>query len=149
MAKYLLESLVQSGSSVRLDVKPVSVRRGTKYLADVQPPPVSANPCLFPARVEELNPERRPNHAINFRMGQAALGAGRSLGYTGSRSAARSAARAVLSRKARTIGGCKPMNAKLLSLDAYRSASRGSGIPGCTTGSTGWTSAATWATATR
>src|SRR5262249_3999495 len=101
MAKYLLASLVETCLSVRVDVKTGTVRRETKYQAGTQTP-VSVNPCLLPAQREELDPAGRSNHANTFRMGCAALGAGRSLRVLGSRSAARSAARAVPSRTART-----------------------------------------------
>jgi len=148
MAKNLLVSLVQSGVSVRMDVKPVAERLGTKFQAMGQPPLVNVYPCLvFPTRLEEIDPNRRPNHANYARMGQAASGAGRSLGFAGSRSAARSAARTVLSREARKTLRSQPMTAKASGLRACGSVSLGSGA--LERSATSWASPATWAAATR
>lgn len=147
MAKYLRVSLASLDGSVRMDGKPVAVRFGTEYPAEQSSQ--SFNPCPFPARAGDFGSKRRPNHAPNPRMEDTVLGAGRSLGLSGSRSAARSAAWAILSRTAPYHGGCQPMTAKQISTPAYREAATGSEISGRSAERIGWSFAATWATVTR
>ena len=149
MAKYLLETLVQSCACVRQDVNAGVVGIEAEYLACAQNPMVSANPCSFThARAEDCDPRRQP-HALNQRTRPAAFGANRILERTASRSAARSAARTVHLRMAWPTEGAKSVNAKPIGLNAYRSASTGSESLGRSAGLAGWRLAATWATAMR
>lgn len=148
MVTSMLLSLERFTANVLTGVKPVAARQGCMDQAKGRYLPIGY-PCLsLPTRTEDLDPRWQPNHVEKNHMGQAAPGTGRSLRYSGSRGAARYAARAVLSRDARSVGVRIPSTATVIGLSASPGGSVGSGTSGLLAERIGQASSATWATTT-